>query len=161
MPAEGLLLSAMLARLLDVGRATAAGRGARGPAARAPVPVAGTVDDAMGLQAYMDIEALRAAAWVRAAVSGAYLTSIRRRRPLLRAREALPAVAGVASSEAALQSFRETMAENMNVMIFMNVCSPASSRSASSTTPPACRSRSGAASWRACGCSASRARRSR
>ena len=35
--------------------------------------------------------------------------------------KALPAVAGVALREVTLQNFRDTMAENMNLQIFLNV----------------------------------------
>ena len=75
--------------------------------------------------------------------------------------KALPAVAGAGFKRAVLQSFRDTIAANMNLTIFLNLSSPASSRSASSTTPLVSRCRSAATSWPACACLASRERKSR
>ncbi len=123
MPASGLLLSALLATALDVrpGEFVQV-EVLEGRRPVRHVPVAGTVDDAMGLQAYMEIEALRALVGEGDTVSGAYLRVDSAETNALHARvKALPLVAGVGLKDAVLQSFRETMAENMNLMIVMNV----------------------------------------
>jgi putative ABC transport system permease protein len=123
MPASGLLLSALLAEVLDVRPGDLIQvevlEGRRPVRA---VPMAGTVDDAMGLQAYMDIDALRRMLGEGATSSGAYLRIDAARTDAFHARvKELPVVAGVGLKRAMLQSFRETMAENMDVMIVMNV----------------------------------------
>ena len=86
------------------------------------LPVASLIDDSMGLQAYMQIDAVRRLLREGAAVSGAYLTVDRRERDrFYRQVKLMPAVAGVGLREVALQNFRDTMAQTMNLQIFFNV----------------------------------------
>jgi putative ABC transport system permease protein len=122
-PASGLLLSRLLAEALDVtpgGLVDVEVLEGRRPVRT--VPVAGTVDDAMGLQAYMEIGALRRLLGEGDTVSGAYLRVDAAATEALHTRvKQLPAVAGVGLKQAMLRAFRETLAENMNLMIFMNV----------------------------------------
>jgi putative ABC transport system permease protein len=86
------------------------------------VHVARTVDDTIGLNAYM-----RAADLQRLLHEGDTLSAVAVTvDPALRDRfntavKAVPAVAGVALRSAALQNFRDTMAANMNLQIAINV----------------------------------------
>ena len=123
MPPEGLLVSSMLAQVLEV---TAGDKitvevleGAR-PVVRASV--AALVDDNMGLQAYMDIDRLHRLMREGHALSGAYLQVDESMLGALHSQlKLVPAVAGVALTEAMRQSFREVMAENLNLQILINV----------------------------------------
>lgn len=86
------------------------------------LPVASIIDDNMGLQAYLRIEELRRLMGEGRTVSGAYLQVDEAELPALHARlKEIPAVAGVALTEASRRSFRETMAENLAVQIGINV----------------------------------------
>jgi putative ABC transport system permease protein len=86
------------------------------------LPVASLIDDSMGLQAYMQIDAVRRLLREGAVVSGAYLTVDRLERDrFYRQVKLMPAVAGVGLREVALQNFRDTMAQTMNLQIFFNV----------------------------------------
>jgi putative ABC transport system permease protein len=123
LPPHGLVLSRMLADLLGV----AAGGTVRvevleGARPVREVPVAATVDDSMGLQAYMDIEAVRRLMREGDTVSGAAVSldpaAVDR---FYRAVKAVPAIAGVSLRQVMLQNFRDTMAQNMNLQIFFNV----------------------------------------
>lgn len=122
-PSEGLILSRKLAEVLGV----AVGETVRvevleGSRPVRHVRVAGTVDDLMGLSAYMAIDRLRRLMREGGTLSGAALQVDSRRASALSARlKSLPAVAGVAFREAMLRSFRETFAQNMNLMIVLNV----------------------------------------
>jgi len=122
-PPEGLLLSSILAEVLGVRAGDKITvevlEGAR------PVVIsriAALVDDSMGLQAYMDIDRLRRLMREGGALSGAYLqvdeamvTDLQTRLKLI------PAVAGVALTNSMRDSFREIMAENLNLQIIINV----------------------------------------
>jgi putative ABC transport system permease protein len=123
LPATGLLLSDTLARALGV---------VTGDEVRAEIlegrrrvetlTVSATVDDALGLSAYMEAEQLRRLLREGETVSGAYLQVDAAALPELYAQlKRTPAVAGVALTETALRNFRETMAQNINVTVFMNV----------------------------------------
>jgi putative ABC transport system permease protein len=86
------------------------------------VPVTGTVDDTLGLSAYMDIDALHRLLRESDTISGAALLVDRAAEPELARRLKLtPAVAGTAFKRVVLQSFRDTLAQNMTFMIFMNL----------------------------------------
>ena len=123
LPAEGLVLSKMLGDILGVGAGRpAAGRGARRPRPVRDVPVAALVDDSMGLQAYMRIDAVRRLMREGGVIIGRGADARSGRVERFYAEvKAMPAVAGVALREVTLQNFRETMAENMNLQIFFNV----------------------------------------
>ena len=138
-------------------------RSARGRSPAAHRARDGIVDDVMGLSVYMEMDALhrmmregdvssgRGAAGrhgARAAAVHSAESDARSRRRRFQARGAaqLPRNDGRQHGPDASSS---------------TCCSRASSRSAWSTTPRACRSRSAATSWPACACLASRARRFR
>jgi putative ABC transport system permease protein len=122
LPAGGLALSESLAEILgaEVGTVVTVEvlEGAR-PVRR--VPVAAVVEEFMGTSAYMEIGALNRLMREGGVVSGATL----RADPaavgaLYRRLKALPAVAAVSVKAAAIEGFRETLAETMYVMVFFN-----------------------------------------
>jgi putative ABC transport system permease protein len=70
----------------------------------------------------MEIDALRRLMGEGAVVTGAVLTlDSADIDPFYRAVKTLPAVAGVSLRDVMLQNFRDTMAQNMNLQIFLNV----------------------------------------
>jgi len=122
-PPEGLLLSKVLGRVLGVRPGDSVTlevlEGAR-PVRRARV--AGLVDDAMGIAAYMEIGALHRLLREGGSLSGAYLqVDPARLETLYRRLKTIPAVAGVAVTSAALESFRSVMAESFNLVTAFNV----------------------------------------
>lgn len=115
LPPEGVLLTRKLAEILGV----AAGdpltvevlEGARPTRV---VRVAGTVDELIGLAAYMNRRALAALMREDATVSGAWLQiDAGREAELYRTLKELPAIGGVSIRQAALDSFEETLAQSM------------------------------------------------
>ncbi len=123
LPAEGLVLSKMLAAILDV----APGQSLQvevleGSRPVRDVPIVSLVDDTMGLQAYMQIDAVRRLMREGGVITGAAVTLDPASTDRFNAAvKTVPAIAGVALRDAALQNFRETMAASMNMQIFFNV----------------------------------------
>jgi putative ABC transport system permease protein len=123
LPASGLVLSKKLGEILDV----APGDSLRvevltGDRQALDVPIVATVDDSMGLQAYMRIDTLNRLVREGDTISGAAMSvDAAARSRFYRDVKAMPAVAGVALREMTLKNFRETMAETMNLQIFFNV----------------------------------------
>jgi len=123
LPEDGLIMSKMLGDILGVAPGDVLEvevlEGAR------PVrtmTLAGLVDDSLGLQAYMRIDAVRRLLREGGTVSGAAMTVDAAALDRFYADvKAMPAVAGVALREVTLRNFRETMAETMNLSIFFNV----------------------------------------
>jgi putative ABC transport system permease protein len=123
LPGDGLVLSATLGRILDVSPGEQVQvEVLEGQRFVRQVPVVTLVDDSVGLQAYMRIDALRAMLHEGPVITGAAVTldpaAIGR---FYAAVKALPAIAGVALTAVTLQNFRDTMAENMFLQIFLNV----------------------------------------
>ncbi|MEZ5419794.1 MAG: ABC transporter permease [Vicinamibacterales bacterium] len=122
-PPDGLVLSKMLGQVLEV---EAGGlvhvevlEGARPTLV---VPVAGLVDDSLGVQAYMQLDALHALLREGRTVTTAALRVDPQALPALNAAlKTVPAVAAVAVRQAILDNFRATMAEHMNLIIAFNV----------------------------------------
>jgi putative ABC transport system permease protein len=123
LPPGGLVISKMLGDILGV----APGQtvtvevldGAR-PVLR--VPVAALVEDALGLNAWMDIDALHALLREGATVSGAYLLVDPLQVGALFTRlKALPAVGAVGITAAGLETFRRLTAENFAIITTLNV----------------------------------------
>jgi putative ABC transport system permease protein len=123
LPADGLVLSKRLAEVLDV----TAGQSVQvevleGARPKKPVSIVDLVDDSMGLQAYMDIEAIRRLMREGSVVSGAALTLDSTAVDRFYAHiKATPLVAAVSLRHVILGNFRDTMAQNMNLQIFLNV----------------------------------------
>lgn len=123
LPPDGLVLSKMLGQILHL----AAGDTVRvevleGERPVRDVPVVALVDDSVGLQAYMDLEALHRLMREGRTVTGANLmVDPARLDDLYRHLKLMPAIAGVALRELTLENFRKTMAESMNLLIVSNV----------------------------------------
>jgi putative ABC transport system permease protein len=122
-PVGGVVLSKMLGQILGV----RPGDPVRVEALEGLRPVrdllvGGLVDDTMGLSMYMDLEALHRLMREGEVLSGAVmLVDPSREAELSRTLKQLPAVAGTGFKRAVLQSFRETMAANMNLSIMINL----------------------------------------
>jgi putative ABC transport system permease protein len=122
-PLEGLVLSRALGEVLDVQPGDALQvEVLEGRRPIRDVTVALLVDDRMGLQAYMHVDAVRRLLRESETVSGVAVTI----DPAMLDRfyavvKVMPAVAGVALRDATLRSFRETIAEHMGLQIFINV----------------------------------------
>ena len=123
LPADGLVFSTALGRILNVSPGDLVQvEVLEGKRFTRQVPVVTLVDDSVGLQAYMRIDALRGMLHEGPVITGAAVTldpaAIGR---FYAAVKALPAIAGVALTAVTLQNFRDTMAENMYLQIFLNV----------------------------------------
>ncbi len=123
LPPDGLVLSRKLAEILAVGRGdTVRVEILLGARPIRDVVVADVVKEYMGISAYMEINSLRRLLRESDTLSGGFITVDPSQIELLyRALKATPAVAGVTLKGAALESFEETFAENINIMIFFNV----------------------------------------
>jgi len=123
LPEGGLVLSKILGEILGAAPGdTVQIEVLEGRRPTFDLPVAALVDDVLGLQAYMRIDSLRHLLREGPVVTGAYLTvdpaALDR---FYRDVKLMPAVAGVGLRALALQNFRETMAETMNLQVFINV----------------------------------------
>jgi putative ABC transport system permease protein len=122
-PPSGLVMSAMLAGVLDVvpgQRVTVEVLEGHRPVRE--VQVTGIVDDILGLEAYMDAAELHALMREAEVANGARLLIDPAREAELSAElKTIPAIAGAGFKRFALESFREVLAANMNLTIFMNV----------------------------------------
>jgi len=118
LPPEGILLTAKLAEILRVVPGdTLTVEVLEGRRVTRQVAVAGTVDELLGLSAYMDERALGRLIGEGPAVSGALLSIDPLAAPALNARlKRLPAVAGVANRDASLGSFNATLAESIGMV---------------------------------------------
>ena len=117
MPPEGLLLNTKLAEILGVipGQ-TLQVEVLEGSRPVRDVPVTGTVDELVGLSAYMDVRALHRLMNEDETSSGAFLMVDSPAIPKLYAElKQTPAVSAVSIPEAALGSFNETVAKTINV----------------------------------------------
>lgn len=123
LPPDGLVLSRMLGDLLEVGpgdRLRVEVLEGRRPVE--DIPVAALIDDSLGMQAFMHVDALHRLMREGDVVSGANVTlDPAALQQFYDAVKRMPIVAGVSLREVALQNFRDTMAETMNLSIFINV----------------------------------------
>ncbi|MDP2128670.1 MAG: FtsX-like permease family protein [Pseudohongiella sp.] len=119
LPADGLVLSRVLAQRLDVN----AGdwlhvQMLEGQRQQHPVQVTGVVDDFMGVSAYMDIQALHQLSGEHGLISGVYLSVTQDERSrLYQTLKQMPMVAGVASPAEMLVSFDTQMAQNIFISV--------------------------------------------
>ena len=123
LPADGLVLSKLLADILAVTPGDHVRVEAlEGRRPQADLIVSGLVDDSVGLQAHMQIDALRRFMREGPTVSGVSITVDPAALETLYAElKLVPLVAGVALRELTLANFRSTLAENMNLSVFFNV----------------------------------------
>jgi putative ABC transport system permease protein len=123
LPPSGVVMSAMLARVLDVApgdRVTLEVLEGHRPIR--DVEVTGVVDDILGLEAYMAMDALHDLMREGEVANGArLLVDPAQEARLSMALKRIPAVAGAGFKRTALRSFREVMAANMNLTILINV----------------------------------------
>ena len=123
LPPSGLVLSLMLANVLGVApgdEVTLEVLEGHRPVRR--IQVTGLVDDILGLSAYMDVAALHHMMREGDVATGALLLIDSSRSDRLSSElKGIPAIAGVGFKRAMLRSFRETMAGNMNLTIFINL----------------------------------------
>jgi putative ABC transport system permease protein len=117
-PRQGLALAGKLASLLEVGvgdRVTLQPIGSR---IQADLPVARIVEQYIGLDAYMDLDALNALVGGEPAISGADLAvDPRRRGEFLRSLKDSGAIAGISEPSAVLASFRDTMLRTLTLIV--------------------------------------------
>lgn len=115
LPPEGVVLTSELARILGVRAGDTLGvRFLQGARRSARVVVAGTIDEILGLSAYMDIDALDRLAGDGGAVTGAFLRIDPARSDALYADfKSMPGVAGVMMLKALKESFDELIARSM------------------------------------------------
>lgn len=123
MPPEGIVLSSKLAEILEVGIGdTVTIEVLEGERPVRAAPVAGIITEYSGINAYMDIRALNRFVREGNNISGAFLSvESDRKQQLYSELKKTPKVAGVVIREAALQSFRNTMAENLLIMQSINI----------------------------------------
>jgi putative ABC transport system permease protein len=117
LPADGLLLSAELARVLEVAPGDSiVAEVLDGARPTMHLPVAGTVDDVFGTHAYADLPALAHRLDEAPTLSGAHLRVSPDRLPgLLDMLKRMPSIAGVTSPAAMLRNFEESIARNLGV----------------------------------------------
>jgi putative ABC transport system permease protein len=123
MPASGLVMSKMLADVLGV---TPGDRVTldvlEGIRPTRDMTVAGFVDDTMGLAIYANLDVVHRLMREGEVASGALLLiDPASEDAVARALKRLPAVAGAGFKRAVLNSFRDTMAANMNLSIAINL----------------------------------------
>jgi len=119
LPAGGLVLSSMLARVLGAGPGDDVTVEVLEGARRIEqVRLAGVVDEYLGMNAYLDLDALHALMREGGTLSGAYLQVDQSQSGrLYTVLKATPLVAGVLLKDAALKSFTDTMASMMRQML--------------------------------------------
>jgi putative ABC transport system permease protein len=119
LPDSGLLLSKPLADLLDLGRGeVVVVKLLEGHRKTLQLRVAGVIEGYLGLAAYMDIDALHAIMGESGLISGAAVTIDRAAQDELFALlKASPSLGHVSLRSIALERFRETMAQNLFVMM--------------------------------------------
>jgi putative ABC transport system permease protein len=119
-PPEGLVMSAYLADQLGIETGDAVTvEVLEGERRTASVPVAGVVEDFLGVSATMSLDALHDLTRGGRAISGAYLAVEESERAALNARlKELPVVASVASPAQMLASFEEQLAEGLFIGVF-------------------------------------------
>lgn len=119
LPAEGLVLSAILADKLRVHAGDLLEvEVLEGRRRQARVPVAGIVEDYLGVSAYMRRDNLQQLVGGPAMISGVYLSVDADALPdLMRRLKVVPAVAGVASPKTMQASFRKQLADSLFIGI--------------------------------------------
>jgi putative ABC transport system permease protein len=121
LPGGGLLLTEYLAQMLGVGRGDLVEvEELQGARKRFSVPVAGTVQEFIGINAYMELDALNTLLGEGERVSSALLlVDPRFVGEVYRLLEDRPGVAAVGSRKAAIENFYQTMAESLLIFTFI------------------------------------------
>ena len=123
LPADGLLMSAKLAKSLGVAPGnTVSVEVLEGERRVTDAPVAGLVDDLIGVSVYLSQDSLNRLLREEGALSGAFLDVDEAQRTALYASlKRLPAVRGVSVKEAMLAGFRDVIARSLIVQTTMNI----------------------------------------
>jgi putative ABC transport system permease protein len=121
LPADGVLLSAELARVLEVAPGdTVTAEVLEGARPVLRLPVAGTVDDVFGVNAYMALPALARRLDEAPTLSGAHLRVDADRLDALNATlKQTPSIAGATSPAAMLRNFEESIARNLDTNLLI------------------------------------------
>ena len=123
LPPDGIVVSVKLAEILAIERGqTVIVEVLEGRRPTRQVVVGAVVDEFMGTAAYMEIDALRQLMREGGSLSGGHMTvDSAALDTLYRTLKETPVVAGVVLKGAALQSFIDSFAENIYIMVFFNV----------------------------------------
>jgi len=119
LPPEGVVISTMLAKLLDVevGQSITV-QVLEGRRPVFDVPVVATFETYIGSPAYIDIRALDRLMRERPSVTAVHLrVDSAERATLFRELKSLPRVSSITVKDAAVQTFRETMAETITIFV--------------------------------------------
>jgi len=121
LPAAGLLLSSQLGRMIGAAPGDeVAVEVLEGDREQFTVPVAGWLDDYVGVGAYLRLDLLHRLLAEQDAVSGAWLAvDAPQREAVLSGLAALPAVAGVSSSARQVAAFDETFGRSLLIVAFV------------------------------------------
>jgi putative ABC transport system permease protein len=122
-PPAGLVMSSMLARVLEVSPGDAVTiEVLEGHRPVRDIQVTAVVDDIIGLETYMDASALHDLMREGEVSNGARLLVDAQQEARLAAElKEIPAVSGAGFKRAALEAFRDVMAANMSISILINV----------------------------------------
>lgn len=114
---DGVMLTDKLAEILDVTAGDAVTvEVLEGSRPRRRILVSGTVDEMLGLNAYMQLSTLNAFLREDASVSGSFLrVDGAELTTLYQLLKRMPAIGGVLRKDATLQSFEQTLAQSMNI----------------------------------------------
>lgn len=123
LPLDGLLISSKLAEILGVNVGDwLTVEVLEGDRSTRSVPVAGLVDELIGLSAYMDLHALNRLMREGATISGAFLAvDSHQLEPLYAQLKRTPAVASVSLRKAMIQQFQQTIAQSQSVVATIEV----------------------------------------
>jgi putative ABC transport system permease protein len=117
-PPQGLALPGKLAALLEVGVDDTITVQPIGSSTRFNLPVAQIVEQYIGLDAYMSLDALNTLSGSGPAISGAHLLiDPQRRAEFLRGLKDNPLVAGISERSVVLASFRDTMLRTLTIIV--------------------------------------------
>ncbi len=118
LPADGMLITRTLGEILDIAPGQAATfRSLEGERRTYRVPVAGTVDELMGLQGYMRLSRLNRLLREPPTISAALLrVEASREHDIIARLHQRPGVASVTRSAAVVESLREQSGESMDVV---------------------------------------------
>jgi putative ABC transport system permease protein len=123
MPEEGVVLTSAVADILQVGRGqTVEVEIMEGRRETLSLPVSAVVESYVGLGSYMELSAVNRALREDAMITAVHVTvDDTRTSELYEAIKNLPQVGSIALQRAAVSQFRETMAENLTIMITVYV----------------------------------------
>jgi putative ABC transport system permease protein len=118
LPSDGVVLTTKLAEILKVNPGdTLTVEVLEGSRPVRQIAVTGLVDELLGVQAYIDIDALNRLLREDRTISGAYLAVDSHYSSQLYSRlKSIPAITGISTREASLNSFKEISAENLKIM---------------------------------------------